>query len=101
MEIITIKKHFSEKDARNSEEHEDIYHGSPDTEYMKKCHEVDMMPPATWEKYDMSKESDVKKVVEMEYRELMTAADKKEQTENIYHLSVALLRMWRLLNHSK
>jgi hypothetical protein len=38
---------------------------------------------------------------EMEYRELMTAGDKKEQTENIYHLSVALLRMWRLLNHSK
>ena len=68
---------------------------------MKKCHEVDMMPPATWEKYDMSKESDVKKVIEMEYRELMTAADKKEQVTNIYHLSVALLRMWRLLNHSK
>lgn len=24
-----------------------------------------------------------------------------EQTENIYHLSVALLRMWRLLNKEK
>lgn len=101
MEIITIKKHVSEKDARYSEEENDIYNNSPDKEYMKMCHEVDMMPPATWDKYDMSKEADVKKVVEMEYRELMTAGDKKEQTENICHLSVALLRMWRILNNSK
>ena len=29
MEIITIKKHVSEKDARNDD---DIYHGSPDAD---------------------------------------------------------------------
>lgn len=98
MEIITYKTHVSEKHASSEN---DIYNNSPDSEYMKKCHDVDMNPPSTWEKYDMAKESDVRKVIEMEYRELMMAGTGAEQTENIYHLSVALLRMWRLINKEK
>ena len=54
----------------------------------------------TWEKYDMTSPAGVKKVIEMEYKELMSATTEAETTENIYHLSVALLRLWRL-HHAK
>ena len=63
---------------------------------MKNCHEVDLNPPATWKAYDMESPAGVKRVIEMEYRELMAAATPAETEENIYHLSVALLRYWRL-----
>ena len=46
--------------------------------------------------YDMESPAGVKRVIEMEYRELMNAATPAETEENIYHLSVALLRYWRL-----
>lgn len=96
MEIITIKKHVSEKHAR-SENHDDIYHGSPDTEFMKKSHEIDINPPSTWNKYDTSTEAGMKKVIEMEFNELMSAKKTEEKVENIYHLSVALLHYWRMI----
>ena len=94
-EIITIKKHVSEKDARNDD---DIYHGSPDAEFMKMSHEVDENPPETWKKYDVNTDQGMKKIIEMEYQELMNAKTHDEKITNIYHLSVALLRYWRI-NH--
>lgn len=94
MEIVTIRKHGSAE--HKHAEHDDIYHGSPDTEYMKMCHEVDLNPPETWTKYDTETPAGMKKIIEMEYKELMSATTEKETEENIYHLSVALLRMWRL-----
>lgn len=106
MEIVTIKKHTSAEHKHSESKDkihndEDIYGGSPDSGYMKHCHEVDINPPETWSKYDMESESGVRKVIEMEYRELMTATTDKDKEENIYHLSVALLRMWRLMHDNK
>ena len=97
MEIITVKKHVSEKDAHNFEKENDVYNNSPDKEYMKTCHEVDMLPPRTWDKYDLKTEDGIRKVIEMEYKELMDATSEKGKIENIYHLSVALLRYWRIM----
>lgn len=111
MEIITVKKH-STADSTAEHKHseskdkihnyeDDIYGGSPDADYMRHCHDVDMTPPETWSKYDMESPAGVRKVIEMEYRELMTATTEADREENIYHLSVALLRMWRLMHHDK
>ena len=83
MEILTIKRRSSGK-----HDPEDIYGGSPDADFMKKCREVDLNPPATWEKYDTESPAGVRKIIEMKT---------PESTEtNICHLSVALLRLWRL-----
>ena len=107
MEIVTVKKHITadkhvSESKDNIHDHEDdIYRGSPDADYMKNCHEVDMTPPETWSKYDMESPAGVRKVIEMEYRELMTATTEADKEENIYHLSVALLRMWRLMHDNK
>ncbi len=50
MQIITVKSHHdNDHDSGDA----DIYHGSPDADYMRHCHEVDMSPPETWSKYDM------------------------------------------------
>ena len=94
MEIITVRRHA----PGNAEPGRDIYGNSPDRDYMEQCAQVDKVPPPTWEKYDMTSPAGVKKVIEMEYKELMNAATEAETTENIYHLSVALLRLWRLHN---
>ena len=91
MEILTIKRRSSGK-----HEPDDIYGGSPDADYMRHCREVDLNPPATWEKYDANTPAGVRKIIEMEYKELMSATTEKDTVENIYHLSVALLRLWRL-----
>ena len=93
MEIFTVKKHVYEND--------DAFGNSPDKEFMKTCHEVDMLPPRTWDKYDFKTEDGIRKVIEMEYKELMDATSEKGKIENIYHLSVALLRYWRLINKEK
>lgn len=107
MDIVTIRRHRDNEavpgSAHNSEKHaryedDDIYHGSPDKDYMKHCHEVDLNPPKTWEKYDVNTAAGMKKIIEMEYRELMSATTHEDTVENIYHLSVALLRFWRLHN---
>ena len=91
MEILTIKRRSSGK-----HDPDDIYGGSPDADFMKKCREVDLNPPATWEKYDANTPAGVRKIIEMEYRELMDAKTPESTETNIYHLSVALLRLWRL-----
>lgn len=107
MEIVTVKKHITadkhvSESKDNIHDHEDdIYRGSPDADYMKHCHDVDINPPETWSKYDMESPAGVRKVIEMEYRELMTATTEADREENIYHLSVALLRMWRLMHDNK
>lgn len=91
MEILTIKRRSSGK-----HDPEDIYGGSPDADYMRRCREVDLNPPATWEKYDANTPAGVRKIIEMEYRELMDAKTPESTETNICHLSVALLRLWRL-----
>lgn len=119
MEIITIKRHGTGTafhDAENvrhepaenrthETKHEtkhgtdvDIYGGSPDAEFMKMCAKWDVTPPETWKNYDTKTEAGIKKVIEMEYRELADAKTEKDTMTNIYHLSVALLRLWRLKN---
>lgn len=94
MEIITVRRHSSGENSPAP----DIYGNSPDREYMEQCAQVDKAPPPTWEKYDMTSPAGVKKVIEMEYKELMGATTEADTVENIYHLSVALLRLWRLHN---
>ena len=96
MEIITVRRHRAAAAAAPASKAADPYAGSPDADYMKNCREVDLNPPATWKAYDMESPAGVKRVIEMEYRELMAAATPAETEENIYHLSVALLRYWRL-----
>ena len=96
MEIIPVRMHSSGENSPTP----DIYGNSPDREYMEQCAQVDHNPPPTWEKYDMTSPAGVKKVIEMEYKELMGATTEAETVENIYHLSVALLRLWRL-HHAK
>ena len=44
MEILTIKRRSS-----GNHDPDDIYGGSPDADFMKKCREVDLNPPATCE----------------------------------------------------
>ena len=94
MEVITVRRHKAA--AAPASNAADPYAGSPDADYMKNCRKVDLSPPATWKAYDMESPAGVKRVIEMEYRELMAAATPAETEENIYHLSVALLRYWRL-----
>lgn len=105
MEIITVKSHKHEISADTKDNlyecKDDVYHCSPDTEFMKMSHEVDMTPPSTWSKYDTETPAGMKKIIEMEYKELMSATSEKETEENIYHLSVALLRLWRLHHNDR
>ena len=79
MEILTIKRRSSGK-----HDPDDIYGGSPDADFMKKC------------QYDTESPAGVRKIIEMEYRELMDAKTPESTETNIFHLSVALLRLWRL-----
>lgn len=95
MDVITIKHHATTRNPHTEAAAADPYGGSPDADFMRKCNEVDRNPPRTWDRYDLSTPAGAKKVVEMEYRELMSATTQEETTENIYHLSVALLRLWR------
>ena len=97
MEIITIKKHGTAVHA-TEEPKKDIYNNSPDAEYMRMCHKWDMNPPETWKNYDTKTEAGIKKIIEMEYKEMAEAKTDKDTITNIYHLSVALLRLWRLKN---
>ena len=100
MEIITIR-HSAGHVTDHSAGHSDAAAGfddSPDREYMEMCAQVDHNPPGTWKNYDMESPAGVKKVIEMEYKELMSAATEHDTMENIFHLSVALLRLWRLHN---
>ena len=96
MEIITVRRHH----ASGEQDSGDIFGNRPDREYMEMCARVDHNPPATWEKYDTESPAGVKKIIEMEYKELMSATTEKDTVENIYHLSVALLRLWRI-HHAK
>lgn len=98
MEIITVRRHHASGEHAAAPESRDIYGNSPDREYMEMCAKVDHNPPATWEKYDTESPVGIKKIIEMEYKELMAATTEKDTVENIYHLSVALLRLWRMHN---
>lgn len=64
---------------------------NPDKEYMEKCHEVDTNRPNTWKPYANAPMA----IINMEYNELKNAKTDEELEENLYHLSVACLNMWR------
>ena len=65
-----------------------------DIKFMHKCHEVDMHRPSTWAKYPKDING-ANAIIKMEYDELMSG---KDYEENLYHLSVACLHAWRILN---
>ena len=71
---------------------------NPDVEYMEKCTEVDQNRPETWKPYKNVPVA----IIDMEYNELKKAVEEKDQKmieENIYHLSVACLNLWRKLKN--
>ena len=119
MEIITIKRHgtgTASHDAENMRQepaenrtHEtkhgtdvDTYGGSPDAEFMKMCAKWDKNPPESWSKYDAGTEAGIKKILDMEIKEIAEGTTTAGKIENCYHAAVALLRYWRILeNKSK
>lgn len=67
---------------------------NPDREYMEECAKVDRNRPLTWKAY----ENVPMAIIDMEYNELKNAKTEEDKIENLYHLSVACLNMWRHLN---
>lgn len=67
---------------------------NPDREYMEECAKVDKNRPLTWKAY----ENVPMAIIDMEYNELKNAKTEEDKIENLYHLSVACLNMWRHLN---
>ena len=68
-----------------------------DIEFMHKCAEVDKCKPSTWDRYPNDINGS-KAIIKMEYEELINAKSSNEFEENLYHLSVACLHSWRILN---
>ena len=117
MEIITIKRHgtashdsaeavskSNENVRKEKTERQtfDSYGGSPDAEFMKMCAKWDKNPPETWSKYDAGTEAGIKKILDMEIKEIAEGTTTAGKIENCYHAAVALLRYWRILeNKSK
>lgn len=66
-----------------------------DREYMKECAKVDKNRPATWKAY----ENVPMAIIDMEYNELKNAKTEEDKIENLYHLSVACLNMWRYVKN--
>ena len=64
---------------------------------MHKCAEVDKCKPTTWYRYPMDLNG-AKAIIKMEYEEIANAKSSTEFEENLYHLSVACLHAWRILN---
>lgn len=64
---------------------------NPDKEYMEECAKVDRNRPLTWKAY----ENVPMAIIDMEYNELKNAKTEEDKIENLYHLSVACLNMWR------
>lgn len=70
---------------------------NPDREYMEECAKVDENRPVTWKPY----ENYPMGIIDMEYNELRSAKTLEEKIENLYHLSVGCLNMWRHLKNEK
>ena len=64
---------------------------NPDREYMEECAKVDRNRPLTWKPYENTPMA----IIDMEYNELKNAKTEEDKIENLYHLSVACLNMWR------
>ena len=62
-----------------------------DREYMEECAKVDRNRPVTWKPYENAPMA----IIDMEYNELKNAKTEEDKIENLYHLSVACLNMWR------
>lgn len=84
MIIITEPKKSKQKERNDISD-------NPDKEYMEECAKVDKSRPATWEAY----ENVPMAIIDMEYNELKNAKTEEDKIENLYHLSVACLNMWR------
>lgn len=116
MEIITVKRHgtashdsaeavgkSNENVRKEKTERQtlDPYGGSPDAEFMKMCAKWDKNPPESWSKYDAGTEAGIKKILDMEIKEIAEGTTTAGKIENCYHAAVALLRYWRILENKK
>ena len=68
---------------------------NPDREYMEECAKVDRNRPLTWKPYENTPMA----IIDMEYNELKNAKTEEDKIENLYHLSVACLNMWRYVKN--
>lgn len=68
-----------------------------DKEFMIECSKVDENRPQTWAKYG----NDFTSIVTMEYNELMKPLGKEQKIREVYHLSTALLNLWRQLKNEE
>ena len=113
MEIITIKRHGtashdsaeavskSNENVRKEKTERQTLGGSPDAEFMKMCAKWDKNPPESWSKYDAGTEAGIKKILDMEIKEIAEGTTTAGKIENCYHAAVALLRYWRILENKK
>ena len=84
MILTTVKTHKDKYD----------FESNVDKEFMIECAKVDENRPDTWLNYQDNPMS----IVNMEYNELIRAKDTEMKKKEIYHLSAALLNLWRTLN---
>lgn len=95
IEIFTkIKKPLSDaaEDLNNLDK-------NPDAAFMRDCAKVDKNPPASWNRYDVKTLDGINKIIAMEYQELSSFKSIEDYRKNLIHLSVALLRAWRITNN--
>ena len=88
MIIITEPKKSKQKEWNDISD-------NPDKEYMEECAKVDRNRPATWKPYENAPMA----IIDMEYNELKNAKAEEDKIENLYHLSVACLNMWRYVKN--
>lgn len=88
MIIITEPKKSKQKEWNDISD-------NPDKEYMEECAKVDRNRPTTWKPY----ENVPMAIIDMEYNELKNAKTEEDKIENLYHLSVACLNMWRYVKN--
>lgn len=97
IEIFTkIKKPLSDaaEDLNNLDK-------NPDAAFMRDCAKVDKNPPASWNRYDVKTLEGINKIIAMEYQELSSFKSIEDYRKNLIHLSVALLRAWRITNNAE
>jgi hypothetical protein len=87
--MIIIAEPRKQKNERN-----DIS-DNPDKEYIEECAKVDRNRPSTWKPYENAPMA----IIDMEYNELKNAKTEEDKIENLYHLSVACLNMWRYVKN--
>lgn len=88
---MLVLRTFSERTENDKKVWNDDISENPDKEYMENCAKVDHNRPSTWKPYVNAPMA----IIDMEYNELKNAKTDADIEENLYHLSVACLNMWR------